>query len=273
MAAVSAGQDTPERILVSRFLHQLGVLGAASLAAVALACSGMEASTETVESTPTPVASQAPAVEPDESPRAAAPTAGYDSTSNMDLLFSGPGHPTDDSLEAIRLAVANNDKSMVPVIIEMLRFFGSWELVLEAKDALMEITGEELRPYSRGWFEWMEWLGRNADEYVPPDGYVGWKAALMSNIDFRFVELLTPAEQGARINVAEIAWGGVRTDGIPPLEQAPVVKADDQDYMLPTDRVFGVSINGQHRAYPLRIVNAHEMANDILGGEPISLAY
>ena len=258
---------------MSTLFRRLGALTAIAFAAAAVACSGMEASTETVESTPTPVASQAPASEPAASPRAATPTVGYNSTDNMDLLFSGPGHPTDDSLEAIRLAVANNDKSMVPVIIEMLRFFGSWELVLEAKDALMEITGEELRPYSRGWFEWMEWLGRNADEYVPPEGYVGWKALLMSNIDYRFVQFLTPAEEGSRINVAEIAWGGVRPDGIPPLEQAPVVKAEDQDYMLPTDRVFGVSINGKHRAYPLRIVNAHEMANDILGGEPISLAY
>ena len=38
-------------------------------------------------------------------------------------------------------------------------------------------------------------------------------------------------------------------------------------------RVFGVSINGEHRAYPISIMNPHEMANDILGGEPIALAY
>ena len=95
----------------------------------------------------------------------------------------------------------------------------------------------------------------------------------MTPISYRFEEYLAPAENGSRINLFEIAWGGVRPDGIPPLEQAPVVAADAQDYLLPSDRVFGVSINGAHRAYPLRIVNAHEMANDILGGEPIALAY
>ena len=31
----------------------------------------------------------------------------------------------------------------------------------------------------------------------------------------------------------------------------------------------GVSIGGEHRAYPLRIMNAHEIANDTLGGEPV----
>ncbi|HIC76097.1 MAG TPA: DUF3179 domain-containing protein, partial [Candidatus Poseidoniales archaeon] len=30
--------------------------------------------------------------------------------------------------------------------------------------------------------------------------------------------------------------------------------------------VFGVTIEGESRAYPLRIVNAHEMVNDVVGG-------
>ena len=119
----------------------------------------------------------------------------------------------------------------------------------------------------------MEWLAKNADQYAPPDGYLQWKIALMSQVDPRFGEFLAPAEQGSRINLSEIAWGGVRPDGIPDLQNAPVVYAHEQDYLQPSDRVFGVSINGDHRAYPLRIVNAHEMANDVLGGEPIALAY
>jgi hypothetical protein len=32
-------------------------------------------------------------------------------------------------------------------------------------------------------------------------------------------------------------------------------------------------INEEHRAYPLRILNPHEMANDVLGGVPFALAY
>ena len=43
--------------------------------------------------------------------------------------------------------------------------------------------------------------------------------------------------------------------------------------MNPTDRVFGISINGEHRAYPRWILTPHEMANDVLGGEPIALPY
>ena len=186
----------------------------------------------------------------------------------MYRFFSAWNHNPDDTREAIALAVANNDKSMVPVMVEMLRFFGDPDLVRETNTALSAITGRELSNVSDAWHEWMEWLGRNADEYVPPEGYVQWKGALMSLIDPRFGEFLAPAAQGSRINVAEIAWGGVVPDGIPDLQNAPVVPAGEQDYLQPGDRVFGVSINGEHRAYPLRIVNAHEMANDVLGVNP-----
>ncbi len=197
----------------------------------------------------------------------------YDSSVNMYQLFSGRDHNPDDSLEAIELAVVNKDKSMVPVLIEMLRFFEDYVPQIEARKALIAITGREVKGNEGLWKNWMEWLVENADEYQPPDGYLEWKIALMSLIDPRFREFLAPAAEGSRINVFEIAWGGVRPDGIPDLQNASVVSAQEQDYLQPSDRVFGVSINGEHRAYPLRIVNAHEMANDVLGGEPIALAY
>ena len=239
---------------VSNLSRCFGALAIGFIAIVAGACSGMEEPTDLIESAPTI-------------------TTGYDSTENMFRLFSGRGHDPDDSHEAISLAIANNDKSMVPVMIEMLRFFATLELATDAQRALSAITGQELARDWRGWHEWMEWLGNNAEEYGPPDGYVEWKIEVMSLIDPRFSEFLAPATQGSRINVSEIAWGGVRPDGIPDLQNAPVVLADEQDYLQGNDRVFGVSINGENRAYPLRIVNAHEMSNDVLGGEPIALAY
>lgn len=62
-------------------------------------------------------------------------------------------------------------------------------------------------------------------------------------------------------------------DGIPDLTNPPVVSAGKATYLEPLDRVFGVSLGGEHRAYPLRILNAHEMANDVVGGVPFALAY
>ena len=222
---------------------------------------------------PTPVATPTQPV----SRETAAPTpemgTDYDSSENMYRLFSGRDHNPDDSLEAIAFSIANNDKSMVPVMIEMLRFFEDYVPQIESRKALIAITGREVEGNEGLWRNWMEWLVKNADEYQPPAGYLEWKIVLMSLIDPRFGEFLAPAAEGSRINVFEIAWGGVRPDGIPDLQNAPAVSAQEQDYLQASDRVFGVSINGEHRAYPLRIVNAHEMANDVLGGEPIALAY
>ena len=198
---------------------------------------------------------------------------GYDSVANMYRLFSGEGHDSVDSLAAIELAVVNGDKSMVPLMIEMLRYYEDYVLAIESRKALAAITGREVEGNEGSWSSWMEWLASNAEEYGSPEGYLGWKMELMSLISPRFREFLAPAAQGSAVNLIELAWGGVEPDGIPDLRNAPVVSAEEQDYLRPGDRVFGVSINGEHRAYPLRIVNAHEMANDVLGGEPIALAY
>jgi hypothetical protein len=44
-------------------------------------------------------------------------------------------------------------------------------------------------------------------------------------------------------------------------------------YLSPEEPVFGIALNGDVRAYPLRILDWHEMANDVVGGVPVSLAY
>ena len=44
-------------------------------------------------------------------------------------------------------------------------------------------------------------------------------------------------------------------------------------YLVPTDRVIGVSIAGESRAYPLMLLKLHELVNDTLGGVPILVTY
>ena len=52
-----------------------------------------------------------------------------------------------------------------------------------------------------------------------------------------------------------------------------IVPATEAVYFDADDRVFGVTIEGESRAYLVRIVNAHEMANDVVGSAPFALAY
>jgi len=67
--------------------------------------------------------------------------------------------------------------------------------------------------------------------------------------------------------------GRVIIDGIPALDNPAMTAASTANYLNPDDPVFGVEINGDARAYPLRIANWHEMVNDVVGGVPVSLAY
>ncbi len=171
----------------------------------------------------------------------------------------------------------SGDRSYIPVLVEFLRV--PWlleerhtEAVLTSLGKLIGTPYEELEPEQQEWDWWVEWLG-NHPEVEPVEGYAGWKGHLLSLlIDPSFSSFLYAGVK-SNIRVEEIVWGGVAKDGIPDLMDPPTLRADEATYLDPSDRVFGVSINGEHRAYPLRILNAHEMANDTLGGVPFALAY
>lgn len=71
----------------------------------------------------------------------------------------------------------------------------------------------------------------------------------------------------------EILAGGPQKDGIPALVDPHVIPATQASYLKPNDRVVGVVFGGEARAYPLRILVWHELANDVLGGMPIAVSY
>ena len=66
--------------------------------------------------------------------------------------------------------------------------------------------------------------------------------------------------------------GGVAHDGIPSIDR-PKFLASDAVTMPPCERVFGVEIDGDVRAYPQRILVAHEVVNDVVGGKPVAITY
>lgn len=208
------------------------------------------------------------------SPSAAAQgSAGYDSNDAMRRVYSGFGHEPQTTLDAIADAVAENDVSLTPVIVEAMRFWSGGGISEAYRNALRQFTGQDFWSDLRPWNDAMEWLAPRRAEFAPPSEYLEWKANLLRLIDPRMAAFITSVPGSERIDLTEVVWGGVRTDGIPDLRSPPTLAAAAADYLAPRDRVFGVSINGEHRAYPLRIMNPHEMANDTLGGEPIALAY
>ncbi len=71
----------------------------------------------------------------------------------------------------------------------------------------------------------------------------------------------------------EIMSGGPPRDGIPPID-APLFRTTDAETSLAdTDPVIALEINGDARAYPLRVLIWHEIANDDVGGIPVAVTY
>ena len=194
----------------------------------------------------------------------------YDSNRTMFSIWHGLDHPSETTLSALADTEEYVDKSQVVVILEALKFFRNRDTLGQGIDTLTALTGQDFDFDRR---LWREWVGPRMDEYAPPSEYPRWKVDSLALIDPAIGAILEPGITHSRVDLTEVVWGGVRLDGIPPLEQPPHILPEQATWLWPGDRVFGVSINGEHRAYPLRIMNAHELANDVLGGEPISLVY
>ncbi len=70
----------------------------------------------------------------------------------------------------------------------------------------------------------------------------------------------------------EILNGGPPRDGIPALSLPAVVSAAEAPWR-DEDRVIGVTLDGTSRAYPIAILDWHELVNDRLGGRSILVTY
>ncbi|MCH7929550.1 MAG: DUF3179 domain-containing protein [Proteobacteria bacterium] len=167
---------------------------------------------------------------------------------------------------ALERLEARGNPDVAPALIQALRFIGDDGRAIVG--TLEALTGA--RPGDR-WHEWMLWQEAHP-EIEPFDGFDAFKADIMAVIDPEFRLFL---RRGVKheIRLEEIAWGGVVKDGIPALINPTHIEPPEADYLLDDELVFGVQINGDARAYPFRILDWHEMFNDVVGGVPVALAY
>lgn len=75
------------------------------------------------------------------------------------------------------------------------------------------------------------------------------------------------------IRLDEVDWGGVRVNGIPPLDHPRAIPAAAATYLRDSHVVFGLVVDGVARAYPKRILAWHEMALDRMGQTELAIAY
>ena len=157
--------------------------------------------------------------------------------------------------------------SYLPMALEVMRLTRN-QGVSAAFMRIMESEVGGEHGYDLGAWQRAMW---NAPE-VRHARYAAFKGALYSLIDPRFSAYFDEVGEPL-IRLDEIVWGSVRQDGIPPLRNPAMLAAEDADYLGDDHVVFGLSVNGDARAYPKRILGWHEMFVDTVGGVPVAGVY
>ena len=68
--------------------------------------------------------------------------------------------------------------------------------------------------------------------------------------------------------------GGLARDGIPAIDHPKFVSAKQAGKFLSgQDRVLAVDLNGVAKAYPIKVLNWHEIVNDKVNGRPITVTW
>jgi len=75
------------------------------------------------------------------------------------------------------------------------------------------------------------------------------------------------------IPVQEILAGGPPKDGIPSIDHPRFIRARQVDFLSKQSRILGVVRNSIVKAYPVAILNWHEIVNDFFGKEALVISY
>ena len=75
------------------------------------------------------------------------------------------------------------------------------------------------------------------------------------------------------VDFKEIMSGGPPKDGIPPIDKPVFIALGEVKDLADSEPVIGVTIAGDNRAYPIRILIWHEIVNDVVGGQPILVTF
>jgi Protein of unknown function (DUF3179) len=75
------------------------------------------------------------------------------------------------------------------------------------------------------------------------------------------------------VPLSEIRDGGPEKDAIPAVREPQFVKAEHAMFLESNDKVIGVVFGGRARAYPIKILNWHEVVDDSLGGMPLAITF
>lgn len=108
-------------------------------------------------------------------------------------------------------------------------------------------------------------------------------AALLITLAALLIALITASTHAGQLRtdftkhlvpLEDIIPGGPPPDGIPAIDRpAFVAPAAADAWLKPMEPVLALEVNGDARAYPLRVLIWHEIVNDTVGGKAVAVTY
>ena len=71
----------------------------------------------------------------------------------------------------------------------------------------------------------------------------------------------------------DIAESYQRRTPFVPLDNPVFIPPEQATFLTPDDRVLGLTIEGESRAYPFRMMTYHHIANDTIAGRPVLVTF
>jgi len=76
-----------------------------------------------------------------------------------------------------------------------------------------------------------------------------------------------------QVSLSEFRAGGPVKDGIPALTDPQFILADEAGFIKDYDMVIGIFLNGKSKAYPIEVLNWHEIVNDHVGDKAVVVTW
>src|SRR5262245_1293433 len=153
----------------------------------------------------------------------------------------------DKAIDRIEKEWGPESTAMTLEILPFTLHYGHQERLVEL---LQRKTGQTFRHNQKmDWYTWL-WneappepnaLNRMRHEFYTKNVYpLGSLAGYFAN------------DPKITVRADEICWGGVIRDAVTPIRTPQMVRASAAEYLDESDLVFGISVNGDARAYPRR---------------------
>ncbi|MBI2337567.1 metalloregulator ArsR/SmtB family transcription factor [Candidatus Daviesbacteria bacterium] len=78
---------------------------------------------------------------------------------------------------------------------------------------------------------------------------------------------------GAKVKPEDLLQGCFGQDCIPSIENPKFESSEQASWLKDEDTVFAIDYKGVQRVYPQRILNWHEIVNDVIAGDPIAVTF